>query len=138
MAVEELLPGLVEVTEERLGKRIGWPVTTAFIVVVFLGFGAWCLKLVVDNAVRPVISVFHVESVSVNLVEVLLVYGIGATMWAGVVLLADRMALARLTRERQPFYRSAPTTAASTGHICAAWERLLLNSSSREVSSKSV
>ena len=101
MAVEELFPGLVKVTEERLGQRIGRPLTTVFTVVVLFGAGAWFIKLFVDNAVKPVVSVFYVESISVNLVEILTIYGTGAALMGAVMFAANRIQMAQLNRKHE-------------------------------------
>ena len=95
----DLLPGLVEVTEERLGRPWGRRVTTSFTVAVLLGAGAWFLKLFFDNAVKPVVGVFYVESVSVNLVEILTVYGMGALLVVAVTITTYRITLAKLQRK---------------------------------------
>ena len=93
----DLLPGLVKLMEDRLG-RAGRPVTTAFILLVVLGVSALMIDLIYTKVAKPVVSVFYVESVSVNLVEILMAYGIGAFMWIVVVLTVNRLVLVRAKR----------------------------------------
>ncbi len=51
--MEEFLPGLIKIMEERLG-RFGRSITTAVVICVVLGIVAWALKLFWDNIVFPV------------------------------------------------------------------------------------
>ncbi len=51
--MEELLPGLVRVMEERLG-RFGRPLTTVMVINLALGASSWGLKLFWDNAIYPI------------------------------------------------------------------------------------
>ncbi|MDO8749689.1 MAG: hypothetical protein Q7K03_00885 [Dehalococcoidia bacterium] len=51
--MEELLPGLVRVMEERLGK-LGRPLTTVVVLCLALGASAWGLKSFWDYMVFPI------------------------------------------------------------------------------------
>lgn len=50
--MEELLPGLVRVMEERLGK-FGRPLTTVLVICLALGASAWGIRLFWDNLASP-------------------------------------------------------------------------------------
>ena len=52
---EELLPGLVQVIEERLG-RAGKPFTTLIIVSAGLGIIAWGCSAIYSNAIAPLVE----------------------------------------------------------------------------------
>ena len=54
---EELLPGLVKVAEERLG-RLGRPFTTLIIISAGLGIIAWGVAQVYKSVVAPIITFF--------------------------------------------------------------------------------
>ena len=49
---EELLPGLVKVIEERMGK-LGRPFTTAIIVTAGLGVISWGVGMIYTNLLAP-------------------------------------------------------------------------------------
>ena len=53
--MEEYLPGLVKVIEERLGK-FGRPITTIVVICVALGTATWGIRLFWDNAVWPLVT----------------------------------------------------------------------------------
>ena len=67
--MEEFLPGLVKVMEERLG-RFGRPLTTIVVISLALGACAWGIKLFVDNAVSPIykviLSLMNIQGLSVE------------------------------------------------------------------------
>lgn len=56
--MEEFLPGLLKVMEERLG-RFGRPVSTALVLLLFLGIGSWMIGLFWDNLVWPLVNFFR-------------------------------------------------------------------------------
>ena len=91
-------PGLVKVMEDRLGP-IGRPLSTLLIVVVILGIFVWVGDLVNIKAVQPIANAFHVESVSVNLVEIVLIYGVGAIVWAAALTAVHVFVFARTNRK---------------------------------------
>jgi len=47
--MEEFLPGLLKMMEQRLGRNI----TTVFLWIVVLGISAWMLRLLWDNVIWP-------------------------------------------------------------------------------------
>ena len=53
---EELLPGLVKVIEERMGK-MGRPFTTLVIVAAGIGIIAWGFGVFVSNILVPEFSI---------------------------------------------------------------------------------
>ena len=83
--------------EERLG-RFGRPVTTAFILLVVLGASIWMIDIIYTTVVRQVPSAFFIECVSLNIVDILVVYGIGSIVCTAVVIAVNRFELARAKR----------------------------------------
>jgi len=67
--MEEFLPGLVKIMEERLG-RFGRPLTTILVVCIALGACAWGIKLFFDNAISPIykliLSLMNIQGLSVE------------------------------------------------------------------------
>ena len=67
--MEEFLPGLVRLMEERLGK-VGRPLTTIVIISLALGATAWGLKLFWDNAISPISqfiqTIFEVQHITLE------------------------------------------------------------------------
>ena len=65
MGIEELLPGIIRLMEERFG-RIGRPVTTALLFMLAMAIMAWCLGMVWDKVIAPILKFFGVELVVMN------------------------------------------------------------------------
>ena len=67
--MEEFLPGLVRLMEERLGK-VGRPLTTIVIISLALGAIAWGLRLFWDNAISPISqfiqTIFEVQHITLE------------------------------------------------------------------------
>ncbi|MFC1935615.1 hypothetical protein ACFLX9_02490 [Chloroflexota bacterium] len=53
--MEELLPGLLKMMDERLG-RLGRPTTYIFLWLVILGIGSWMAKMFWDNAIWSLVE----------------------------------------------------------------------------------
>ena len=59
MEQEGLLPGLVKVIEERMGK-LGRPFTTVIIVAAGFGIIAWAIGAIINNLLAPSLSLVGV------------------------------------------------------------------------------
>ena len=105
--VEDLLPGLVKVIEERLGP-IGRPVTTFLVIVIVLAITAWGLNLFWEKAVEPVSTV--VESTlesegnpidKEKFVSFLLGWAVYAVVLIGLLVFANNVLGPRLFRKQK-------------------------------------
>ncbi|MFC1995011.1 hypothetical protein ACFLVK_01230 [Chloroflexota bacterium] len=67
--MEELLPGLVRIMEEKLG-RFGRPLVIVVVISLALGAIAWGIRLFWDNAVSPISqfiqAIFEVQPITLQ------------------------------------------------------------------------
>ena len=88
MGIEELLPGLLKVTEQKFGKRVGGALATVFLLLILLGGGAFFLKLFVDNAIAPLVGFTDIDFANLNVADfanTMLVFLPGAVVYAAIV-----------------------------------------------------
>lgn len=60
MGIEELLPGMVRMMDERFG-RMGRPITTVLLFLLAMAIMAWCLGMIWDKFLAPVLKFFGIE-----------------------------------------------------------------------------
>ena len=72
--------------------------TTLLILTLMVAVFVLAVELIHTKAVLPITNLFYVESVSVNLLEILLLYGTGALVWAVVMLAVNHFVFVRSKR----------------------------------------
>ena len=94
MSEEWGFPGLVKMTEERLGP-CGRPLSTLLILAVSVAILVWAADLVYVKAIEPIITALGGEGLPANLGESLAVYGFGALLYLTAMWLVNRFVLWR-------------------------------------------
>ena len=82
---EELLPGLVKVIEERMG-RLGRPFTTAMVILAGLGVMAWGGGIFFRNVIAPIVA-FAGVAIDQELVASFVILAIVLAIFGGAVIL---------------------------------------------------
>ena len=100
-------PGFVKVIEQRMGP-FGRPMSTIFVLAVWLFVVIFVGKMVHKEIVQPVVNAVADENVSVdlmNLVRVGIVYGVGVIIWAAAMTAMHVFVFARTKRKIEQLQR---------------------------------